>query len=328
MMKKITLVILAIMVNTIANAQFFRSSIDFYEYDYTMFSNRLYSIPSYQKNNVKQVDMKTLDPKTNSVKRSISYLINKNGVRYQYNYFNKKGVLTSSYYYHLIDSFKYDKAFSVYKKDTFLTLNKFDDKGLLLEVSYYNKKHELTSIGKYSYNEKGKIINNTWLNKKGKETIKYEYKYFENGSREESRYYRNGKLKKVYNYTCEPTGVVEKKVTQQNICKKRTYNADSSYIEIYEGHDNKGNTSRRIAKFSKDSLEIEDIYFDKNDKETRKYIYTYENKNIKTVATFRKGKLKNTVNYGYTPTGLTNSYQMYNAKGKLKFNRVYEYQYF
>ena len=87
-MQKITIVILAIMVNTIANAQFFRSNIDFYEYDYTMSSNRLFSTPSYQKNNVKQVDMKMLDPKNNSIKRSISYLINKNGVRYQYNYFN------------------------------------------------------------------------------------------------------------------------------------------------------------------------------------------------------------------------------------------------
>jgi hypothetical protein len=135
-------------------------------------------------------------------------------------------------------------------------------------------------------------------------------------------------LKKVYNYTCEPTGEVEKKVTQQNICKKRTYNADSSYFEIYEGRDNKGHASRRVAKFSKDSMQIEDVYFDENDKETRKYAYTYENKNYKTIATFRSGKLKNTSNYGYTPTGLENSYQMYNAKGKLKFNRIYEYQYF
>jgi len=328
-MKKITFVFLSIItILNVANAQLFGSRIDFYEYDYTMYNNRLFATPSYQKNGVKQVDIKMLDPKTNGIKRSISYLINKNGVRYQYNYFNKKGILTSSYYYHLIDSFKYDKAFSVYKKDTFLMLNKFDDKGLLVEVSYYNRKHNLTSVGKYSYNEKGKMANNTWFDKKGKETTKYEYKYFENGSREESRYYRNGKLKKVYNYTCEPTGVIEKKVTQQNVCKKRTYNADSSYFEIYEGRDNKGHASRRIAKFSKDSMQIEDIYFDENDKETRKYVYTYENKNYKTIATYRKGKLKNTSNYGYTPTGLENSYQMYNAKGKLKFNRVYEYQYF
>lgn len=328
-MKKITFAFLLIstLLNS-ASAQFFGSRIDFYEYEYNMSSNRLYTTPSYQKNGVKQVDMKMLDPKTNAVKRSTSYLINQNGVRYQYNYFNKKGVLASSYYYHLIDSFKYDKVFSVYKKDTFLTLNKFDNKGLLIEVSYYNRKHELNSVGKYSYNEKGKMVNNTWFNKKGKETIKYEYKYFENGSREESRYYRNGKLKKVYNYTCEPTGVIEKKVTQQNVCKKRTYNADSSYFEIYEGRDNKGHSSRRVAKFSKDSMQIEDIYFDENDKETRKYVYTYENKNYKTMATYRNGKLKNTSNFGYTPSGLENSYQTYNAKGKLKFNRVYEYQYF
>lgn len=289
---------------------------------------RMYINTDYQKLGVKEVVSKVLLPKNNEVKRKSVSLLNKNGARYQIANFNKNNKTTSSFYYHLIDSVRYDKQFSIYKKDTFSLLNIFDSKGRVTEIQYLNPKQKISSSAKYVYNQKGDIQTYSWFNKKGIEKSKYEYSYYENGSKKETRYFNKGKLKKVYNFTCEPMGEVEKKVTQQNICKKRTYNADSSYFEINEGRDKKGKTWRRVVKYSKDSMQIEEIQFNKNDKEVRKYQYTYENKKYKTIQVFKKGKLLTTSNYTYSPNGLALSYQLTNAKGKVKFNQVYEYQYF
>jgi hypothetical protein len=186
---------------------------------------------------------------------------------------------------------------NIYNKDTFINLNLYIEKGQLIAQQYFNIKKVNTSTNYLSYNEMGKLAT---LNKKGKQSYKYEYDYFENGSRKEMRYYNGTKLKKVYSYACEPTGTLEKNITQQNICKKRTYNADSSYVEIYDGKDNKGHIRRRIVKYTKDSLEVEETYFNKNDKELIRKQYVYQEKNMVKITSFYKGKLTKTTDYSFS----------------------------
>lgn len=326
-MKKLTFLFCAWLCCHTAQAQLFRNGISFYEFEFSQSNNRLFANSNYQENKVKQVEVKQLGTKSNSVKKISSYLINPVGITYEFRSMDKNGKINRSYFYILIDSFRFEKRISVYKKDTFLLKNQFND-NQLITVSEYFKKQQLMTAVKYTYNNNNQIASTNYINKKGKETSRYEYKYFENGSREEMKYYKNNKLKKIYNYSCQPTGEVQKKVTQQNICKKSSLNLDSSYIEIHEGKDNKGHATTRIKKYSKDSLILEDTYLNKNDKEIRKYVYAYNNKRTKAILTYRKGKLLSTSHYQYTPTGLYSGYQVKNAKGKIKTNITYTYQYF
>lgn len=326
-MKKLTFLFCAWLCCHAAQAQLFGDGISFYEFEFSPSNTRLFANSNYQKNKVKQVEVKQLNTKSNSIKRTYYYAINPIGIAYEYRLMDKKGKIIRSYSYSFLDSFRFEKRIAVYKKDTFLLKNQFNDKQLVTTSEYFKKQQLMTAV-KYTYNSNNQIASTNYINKKGKETSRYEYKYFENGSREEMKYYKNNKLKKIYNYSCQPTGEVQKKVTQLNICKRRDLNLDSSYIEIYEGKDNKGRANTQIKKYSKDSLILEDTYLNKNDKEIRKYVYAYDNEKTKAILTYRKGKLLSTSHYQYTPTGLYSGYQVKNAKGKIKTNIAYTYQYF
>lgn len=327
-MKKIIFIAcLALICNT-SNAQLFRSQIYLQENNYEDNIGKLYVNKTYQKEGVKEVTDKKYNSKNELINSNITTKFNKNGVGYSFLKYNKKGKLKWIWTYHLIDTVNYDKLESVSNNDTFRRVNIFNENNKIIETNHYSKDNKIYYTYKYTYNNKNKLATSSGF-RKGKQTYKNEYEYYDNGSLKETREYnKKGKLKKIYNYACEPTGTVEKKITQENICKKRTYNPDSSYVVIYEGHDNKGNMARRIVKYSKDSLELEQTFYNKKDKETRKYITEYKDKKVVGFQNFYSGKLIRKYNYSYKPNGLTDSYQSYNKKGKLLQKTVYEYSYF
>jgi hypothetical protein len=327
--KKFTLIICLAVLSNLANAQL-RSYIDFN--DYNSYENNLGTLlidNEYKNQNVKEVVTINFDKKNRQLKTKGIYKLNKNGIGYFYQSIDKKGKIKLSRTYHLIDTFRFDKMESAYRNDTFTTVNIFNNNNKISEIQYIRNPNKMYWSYKYTYNEKNKITSSVSLNKKGKQYFKYEFDYYDNGGKKETRYYnKKNKLAKIYSYACEPTGVIEKKVTQQNICKKRTYNPDSSYFEIFEGHDNKGHSSRRIGKYSKDSLQLELVYYNKHDKETIRYVSVYKDKKVVTLHYFRNGNLKKMYYLTYKTNGLTESYKITNAKGKVKTNQVYEYQYF
>jgi hypothetical protein len=327
--KEFTFIICLALLSNIANAQF-RSTIDFN--DYNSYENNIGSLSinnEYKNQNVKEVITNNFDNKNKELKTKGIYKLNKNGIGYFYQSINKKGKIKLTRTYHLIDTFRYDKMEHAYKKDTFTTVNFFNNNNKVTETQYFRNPNKMYWSYKYTYNNQNKVSSGISLNKKGKQTYKTEFEYYDNGSKKETRHYnQKNKLVKIYSYACEPTGVIEKKVTQQNICKKRTYNPDSSYFEIFEGHDNKGHSSRRIGKYSKDSLQIEMVYYNKNDKETVRYVSAYKDRKVVSCQYFYKGKLKKTYYLTYKTNGLTESYKTTNAKGKVKSNQVYEYSYF
>ncbi len=328
-MKKLVLLSTAFLLSIVANAQF-RSYIDFN--DYNSYENNLGLLTvenKYKNQNVKEVITINFDKNNNQLKTKGIYRLNKNGIGYFYQRINKKGKIELTRTYHLIDTVRYDKLEYAYIRDTFTTVNIFNNINKVTETQYFNGSSKLYLTYKYTYNNLNKVSSGISLNKKGKQQYRMEFDYYDNGSKKETRHYnKKNKLVKIYSYVCEPTGVIEKKVTQQNICKKRTYNPDSSYFEIFEGYDNKGHTSRRIGKYSKDSLELEMVYYNKNDKETVRYVSVYKDRKVVTCQYFFKGKLKRTYYLTYKINGLTESYKITNAKGEVKTNQVYEYQYF
>ena len=328
MKKFIPIIICFFLLSNMANAQYYFKYSALNSYDYYENTGKMFVNNDYKKLGVKEVITKRVDPKLNKVISTGINSINGNGISYQFINLNKKGVLTYSNNYNFIDSVHYDKRLTVYKTDTTVMINVFNDKKLIAEVQYFNKKKEKRSFAKHTYNDNNKIYSITWFNKKGIENYRYEYQYYENGSRKTTREFDKGKLKKVYNYTCEPMGTVEKKVSQQNICKKRTYNPDSSYFEIFEGMDNKGKSTRKIIKYSKDSTALEQVFYNNNDKETMKFVYEKGNNNLQKTYYYYKGKLIEVSASTKNKNGLFESYTVTNGKGKVKSNTTYEYSYF
>ncbi|MFZ4798532.1 MAG: hypothetical protein ACOYMA_13630 [Bacteroidia bacterium] len=326
--KKFTIIICLALLGNMANAQYYFKYSALNNYDYYGNTGKMFENTDYKKLGVKEVITKNVEPKSNKVISTGINLVNAYGISYQFLNLNKKGILTYSNNYHFIDSVHYDKRLIVYKIDSSVMINVFNDKKLITEVQYFNKKKEKRSFAKHTYNENNKIASITWCNKKGAESYRYEYQYFENGSRKTTSEFDKGKLKKVYNYTCLPMGTVEKKVSQQNICKKRTYNPDSSYFEIFEGMDNKGKSSRKIIKYSKDSTAKEQVFYDNNDKETMEFVYEKGNNNSQKTYFYYKGKLKEVSASTKNKNGLIESYTVTNGNGKVKSNTTYEYNYF
>ena len=327
--KKLSIVILFLFINNLSKAQW-NSSFDFSNnYNYENNIGLLYANNDYKTQGVKEVTTKFIHSKTNQLNTQEIYTIDKNGVGYFYKKYNKKGKIYLTRTYHLIDTARYDSMETAYRKDTFSSIYIFNDSKKIIELQYFNNKHEKYWTFKYTYNDKNKLASSTSLNKKDKQYFRNEFYYYDNGSIKETLYYNNkNKLKKIYSYACEPTGEVTKKVTQQNICKKRTYNSDSTFVEIFEGHDNKGHSSRRIVKYSKDSFPLEQLYYNHKDQEIKRYVSEYNDGKTINYQYYYKGKLKRAYHYTYNAKGLIESYQSINNKGKIKNNNVYEYSYF
>ena len=327
--KKLSIFIFFLFVNNISKAQWNASFDSGNNYNYENNIGMLYVNNDFKIQGVKEVTTKFIHSKTNKLNIQEIYTIDKNGVGYFYKKYNKKGKIYLTRTYHLIDTARYNKMESAYKKDTFNTINIFNDNKKIIELQYLNNKHEKYWSYQYSYNDRNKLATSTSLNKKGKQYFRNEFYYYDNGSKKETRYYnKKNTLKKIYSYACEPTGEVAKKVTQQNICKKRTYNSDSTFVEIFEGHDNKGHSSRRIVKYSKDSLPLEQLYYNHKDQEIKRYVSEYYEGKIINFQHYNKRKLKRAYHYTYNAKGLLESYQSINNKGKIKNNNVYEYSYY
>ncbi len=282
----------------------------------------------YKENKVNKVYVKRYHKKNKQYITTSEQYFNDYGVNYLNISYNKKGKERYSNNFHMIDSNHFDKQYYIHKGDTTKVYYTFNDDKQALQISYYNKKNKRTYFRVNKFNDK-KLQSSISYNKNNKQIQRYEYDYYENGKRKLAKLYnRKDKLKRVWNYACEPAGVLEKKVAQQNICKKRTYNSDSSYLELFENMNEKGQTTRTIIKYSKDSLMLENASFDKNDKEIFRTVRAYNgNRQVAETVQYKKGKLRTTIVYAYTPAGLIESYKLINKKGKEINNYQYAYEY-
>jgi len=292
---------------------------NYWEYNYqsNLTSPRNLAYKPYKVNKVREATCLGFDKQNKSNHKVWQSEYSTLGVMQSSLRFNKKGKIRSGFNYHFIDSNHYDKYCYFHKKDTSYSLYDFDNKMNITKTSLY-KKGKLNWFSDCKYNDAGKLISYKRFNKKNELKYSYIHEYYDNGSRKETKYYnKKGKLKHVWNYACFPEGELEKKIIQTNYCKKREYNPDSSYVEIYESNDNRGNMTRNVQRFTYDSLLTESTYFNKRGKEGMRNNYEYDvNRNCIKRIVFYKGKLYYTYYGGFLPGGLEASYKYVNAKGK------------
>lgn len=255
----------------------------------------------------------------NTAGNNVSYKSTKNKYNHIY-YWKNDSQLSSSITFRKLDTSWY----WVYE---------YTSDNRLVEYRSYDK-NKPVCIWKtaFEYNATGAKTKETVYGKKGKLSSKIEYDYFEDGQKKETRIFdKKGKLKKVYKYTCNPKGDLDKedKLEQLNYCVIKNKNEDGSFYEILETHVD-GKIKRQIYTYSADSNMIKYEAFKPSGqvRYTTKYSYNAEGKT--TAYEFYKGngKLKYSEKYAFNEKGLLINEDRFNNKNKLVFRTRYAYTYF
>lgn len=184
-------------------------------------------------------------------------------------------------------------------KDSFLVVYKLYKNGKLhkgYEISR-NAKHKITDILKT--NSKGEMIlkqHNDYdgdlkmltrvalYNKSNKEKNAVEYSYSDGENMKQAKEYRKGKLKKVWNYTCDAKGTDEKKVKEIKVCKNVNVDENGNRVESNRIVNSKGEVELRVNTFDKNERFIKQkIYDDLKHRLKSEFSTTFEKGNEKTV---------------------------------------------
>ncbi len=115
--------------------------------------------------------------------------------------------------------------------------NEFDDKiNMLTRIAYYDK------------------------NNKEKKAI--EYTYYEGKNMKQAKEYKKGKLKRIWNYTCDPKGTDEKKVKEIKVCKNVNVDENGNRVESNRIVNPKGEVELRVNTFDKNEKMIKQMVYD------------------------------------------------------------------
>ncbi len=108
---------------------------------------------------------------------------------------------------------------------------------------------------------------------------KYNYYYYPNGDKKKTEYFRKGKLKRVWSYTCDEEGKSIKpkksKVKDTKICEIKQYNADSTYVMIRSLMNNKGQAEQHRKTYNKHDQLIKVEHLNIKGEIIVKYTYAY-----------------------------------------------------
>jgi hypothetical protein len=219
--------------------------------------------------------------------------------------------------------------FYQYGKSGYKTISSYNDSNRLLQRSVFNLKNKLNYVTNYSYNELGLLNSQTNYNSKLRERYQYEYSYFPNKKLKQS-ILRQGKKTKVWDYTCDETGELQKKAKDTiKICTQKSYQADGSIVSITTGYTWNGKPYKSIHitdSFSNtlsykyfEDIKEELIYSILNKYENNKLVhYEYEH--------YKKANISYQSIIKYDNQGrIISSTQTSYFKKKSTFTSLYEY---
>jgi hypothetical protein len=148
-----------------------------------------------------------------------------------------------------------------------------------------NNKGEVISKKHHDFDPETKLINRVAIyGKHNKERQAIEYTYFDAKNMKQAREYRKGKLKKIWNYTCDPAGFKEEKVKEIKVCKNVNVDENGNRVETNRIVTPKGKIELRINTFDKNNQMIRQlIYDDLKHKLESEWSYTYVNGNMERI---------------------------------------------
>ncbi len=213
------------------------------------------------------------------------------------------------------------------------------------------KKHEIIEyndscmVTKYEYRKKNDAkLKNKWVSeydnslkrilakvifdKDGTtEKYKWEYDYYEDGKRKQTKYYKKGELKHIWNYTCDDEGKEQKEgIKTEQVCLVKEYLQDSSYIITNRTTDNKGRIRKNVSKYNKNKKLIEYRSYNYKGKLTWGQDYRYDcNGLVIQSIIYRRGGLIINIKEWYYNNNLVVKYKYFKRKGKLKYSLEYKF---
>ena len=101
-----------------------------------------------------------------------------------------------------------------------------------------------------------------YYDKNNKEKRAVEYTYNDEKNMKQAREYRKGKLKRVWNYTCDTKGTDEKKVIEIKVCKNVNVDENGNRVESNRIVNHKGEVELRVNTFDKNERVIKQKVYD------------------------------------------------------------------
>lgn len=129
--------------------------------------------------------------------------------------------------------------------------------------------------------------------KNNKEKKAIEYTWYEGKNMKQAKEYRKGKLKKIWNYTCDPKGMDEKKVKEIKVCKNVNVDENGNRVESNRIINPKGEIELRVNTFdAKERMIKQQVYDDIKHVLKSEFSTTIVNGNEQTVYKWydKKGK--------------------------------------
>lgn len=163
-----------------------------------------------------------------------------------------------------------------------MVANTYDKAGNLIEQDVYwkNPKTATSKIIK-SYDNQNKITESKTFGKKGNLTGHIEYTYYGDGSKKQTtQYSAKGKVKRIWNFDCNPVGKLEAKKFKDTskICIHYETDKDSNPIKVkeeYNGAGLFGGNTRSVTKYNKDNNVIDETYYKLNGKQIYHWSTSY-----------------------------------------------------
>jgi hypothetical protein len=180
------------------------------------------------------------------------------------------------------------------------------------------------------FDDVGKMLTRiAYYDKNNKEKKAIEYSYHEDNTMKQAKEYRKGKLKRVWNYTCDPKGADEKKVKEMKVCKNVNVDENGNRVESNRIVNPKGEVELRVNTFDKNERFIKQkVYDDIKHKLKSEFSTTIVNGNEETVYKNYDKKEKlimvNTSVYNSSHKLINHEYAI-GKKLKRAFKTVFEY---
>lgn len=183
------------------------------------------------------------------------------------------------------------------------------------------KDGKLDYIMEIAYTDFGKISESNMTIRKKRAKMIYEYN--DKNALIKNSYFKNGKLKKSWNYECKPEGALEasnKTEIVSSKCEYREESNDGSYI-IYERTLYRGIPHLEERKFTKDSVLYESNSYIHDSIPIRSWSKSGE---WHLDISYRKGKINYQTKYRYNSKGQLLEYQSFH-KNALAFSSKHTY---
>ena len=330
-MKKLLLIIIAVSLYLTAFSQSSSTSSyqDRWQYYFNQYNSFTVgvanlSVHGYYKNNkdiksLKKTVYKYKNGKPKEVPFSSIESSFDNGHLLNYKY-SKKGETIQEYQYKY-NTDGYYTNYKAFKKGKLVDeeTREYNDSNKVVSYTYYKNNKQKNSYV-IAYMDYVKIVKKDNYKKENTEPYHtWIYDYYDDGKKKMSEYYKKGKLKRRYLYTCNDEGKeVKDTVKTSKVCYLTEYNDDGTYIKVYRNTNSKGKIRKQRYTYSKDDklLSYENI----NAKGETSYSYDYEydkNGNKIRYNYYKKSKLYLKEEFKYNANNKLIEETRYNGKGEL-----------